>query len=262
VRHPFFARPTGAPVLVLGHRGAAGTAPENTFASFAQALALGADVIETDLHVSSDGVPVLCHDPDIARTTDGEGAIAELDFATLQRFDAGDGRPIPSLGEVLAAFPEARFNIEIKDTRHGASEAVLREVREHGAAERVLLTAGDDATMARLRAAVSAAQLEVAQGASAGDVLVFLRVSRGLAPPAELPAEPMALQIPVAFQGRTLVEPELLACAARHGVEVHVWTVNDPAEMRRLRDLGVDGLVTDHPDRARGLLDEAKDPRD
>ncbi|NNL87401.1 MAG: glycerophosphodiester phosphodiesterase [Myxococcales bacterium] len=260
MRHPFFARPTGAPVLVLGHRGAAGSAPENTFASFARALALGADVIETDLHVTRDGVPVLCHDRDIARTTDGEGAIAELDFATLQRFDAGDGRPIPSLAEALSAFPEARFNIEIKDARPGASEAVLREVREQGAAERVLLTAGVDATMARLREALSTARLEVAQGASAGDVLAFLRASRGLAAPAELPAEPMALQIPVAFQGRTLVDSALLACARHHGVEVHVWTVNDPAEMRRLRDLGVDGLVTDHPDRARSLVDEAQGP--
>src|SRR5258706_894193 len=120
--HPFFALPRP---LAIGHRGCAGEVPENTIASFARGAADGAVVIETDVHLTRDGVPVLLHDDDVARVTDGCGPVRDLDFAALRALDAGfhfavrdGGTPfrgaglrIPSLAEALTALPGLRFNL-------------------------------------------------------------------------------------------------------------------------------------------------------
>src|SRR5262245_23831875 len=134
--HPFFAlrRP-----LAIGHRGCAGEVPENTIASFARAVADGAVVIETDVHLTRDGVPVLIHDDEVARVTDGRGAVRDLDYAEIRALDAGfqfrapdGGTPfrgaglrIPSLVEALGALPGVRFNLELKEDRPGFCERVL-----------------------------------------------------------------------------------------------------------------------------------------
>jgi glycerophosphoryl diester phosphodiesterase len=265
VAHPFFAAPTP---LVIGHRGCAGEAPENTLLSFQRALDQGAHVLESDLHLTRDGVPVLLHDDDLERTTEGRGRVAELSLAELRRLDAGyrfrgdggtrfpfrgRGLRVPSLEEAFEAFPEARFNLELKEAAEGlaarAVDLVLRGARE----DRTLLTAGDDAPMAVLRAEIARRGARVAQGACTGDVLELLRSGAEGRPPRS-PA--MAYQIPAAFEGLPLVTPKLVAHAHASGAQVHVWTVNEPAEMERLLDLGVDGLVTDFPGRLAALLAE------
>ncbi len=256
-RHPFFRRRHAARLLVLGHRGTGEGLRENTLPAFREAVELGADIVETDLHVTRDGVPVLCHDPDIARTTNGRGLIAGLTLAELERFEthgprSGTPSRIPTLAEALDALPDARWNIEIKDHHPEAAKRVLGFVEPH--AERVLLTAGDDAIMNRLRQAIAEAGVGVAQGACQSDVMAFLRATRS--GEGEIPEAPMALQIPEAFRGITLVDPDLVTFAHERGVEVHVWTVNEPDAIRRLRDLGVDGIVTDVPAVARGIADE------
>ena len=256
VGHPYFALPRP---VVIGHRGCAGEAPENTLASFARGLADGAGILESDVHLTRDGVPVLCHDPDVARTTESEGAIAELDLAALQgldagyRFERGGGFPfrgqglvVPTLAEALAAFPDSRFNLEVKSELAGAPERVIEVIAAADAAQRTLLTAESAETMEALHAALDARALPAARGASAADVLGFVRSALDGARP-ETPA--MALQVPARFAGAPLVTEDFVAHAHAHRIEVHVWTINEEDEMHRLLDLGVDGLVTDLPAR-------------
>jgi glycerophosphoryl diester phosphodiesterase len=258
VRHPFFAIPTP---IAIGHRGSSGEAPENTLPAFARALAQGAAILETDVHATRDGVVVVYHDERVERTTDGEGAIAELRYGELRALDAGyrfspdGGRSFPfrgrgvaiaTLAEALAAFPGARFNVEVKRDDPALVDGTIRAVAEADRAALTLLTAGEDAAMARLRRRLAETGLRPAVGASAGDVVGFVRAA---AEGGEPPPEPMALQVPVEFAGRPLVTRALVEFAHRHDVQVHVWTVNEPAEMHRLLDLGVDGLVSDYPAR-------------
>lgn len=256
--HPFFDVPVPT---VIGHRGCAGEAPENTLISFERALAAGAAVLETDVHLTRDGVPVLLHDDEVDRNTDGSGRVADLSLAELRALDAGHrfspdgGRShpfrggdvrIPSLEEAFQCFPGARFNLELKQDVAGIVERTAGLVAACGRAELTLLTAADDALMARLRAHLDASGPDVARGACAGDCLAFVRSAvEGSAPDPRL----MALQIPAEFGGRPLVTPRLVRHAHAHGVQIHVWTVNDPGQMDALLDLGVDGIVTDFPGR-------------
>lgn len=260
--HPFFAlrRP-----IVIGHRGCAGEAPENTLASFERALLQGAAVLETDVHLTRDGHPVLVHDDDVERCTEGEGAVADLDLAGLQKLDAGyrfspdghghpargQGHHVPSLAEALRAFPDARFNLELKQALPGIVEQTLRVVRRAGRARDCLLTAADDALMAELRERVARDELPVALGACTGEVAALVRAAAAGHP---VPTGPMALQIPSEFAGQPLVTPELVSCAHAHGMQVHVWTIDEPDEMAALLALGVDGIVTNFPARMVRLL--------
>jgi glycerophosphoryl diester phosphodiesterase len=263
--HPYFdaARP-----LVIGHRGCAGEAPENTLPSFERALAQGADILESDVHVTRDGVPVLLHDDELSRTTDGDGRVGDLTFEEVRRLDAGHrstadagrtfplrGRAVrvPGLEEAFAAFPAARFNLELKEGVPGLVERTVGLVREFGRADRTLLTAADDTTMDALRAELARREVPVAQGACVADVLEFIASARDGRPPRS-PA--MAYQIPATFAGRPLVTRTFVAHAHAHGVYVHVFTINARDEMERLLDLGVDGIITDFPGRLAALLSE------
>ena len=162
--HPFFEvpRPT-----VIGHRGCAGEAAENTLFAFEQGLAAGAAILESDVHLTRDGVPVLIHDDAVDRNTDGQGRVTQFSFKELQGLDAGHGfsadggrshpfrgrgHRIPSLREALDAFPEARFNLELKEAVPGMVERSLEVIREARREALTLLTAADDALMADLRA--------------------------------------------------------------------------------------------------------------
>jgi glycerophosphoryl diester phosphodiesterase len=263
VRHPFFALPTP---IVIGHRGCAGEAPENTLASFARALADGAAVLETDVHLTRDGEPVLIHDDAVDRVSDGSGRVADLDLADLRKLDAahhfsrdggrshperGRGHRVPSLREALAAFPGARFNLELKEDLPGMVENTLAAVAEAGRCDTTLLTSGENTVMQRLRAAVAREAHEPALGASPAEVAGFAVSALRGGPP---PDGPMALQVPTEFAGKPLVTPAFVAHAHRHGVQVHVWTIDEEDEMERLLDLGVDGIVTDFPARMVSLL--------
>jgi glycerophosphoryl diester phosphodiesterase len=264
VRHPYFAveKP-----IVFGHRGASGEAPENTLVAFARALAEGAAILETDVHVTRDGEVVIAHDPDVSRTTDGAGRIADLTRAELARLDAGHrfspdagathpyrgrGIRIPTLREAFEALPGARLNIEIKANDPRLISGVVRLVAEHGRAERTLLAAAEDETLAAVRAELARQGVATALGASIGDVLGYVRAALGQGEP---PEAPMALQIPPSFAGQPLVTPELIAFAHARDVQVHVWTVNEEPEMKRLLDLGVDGVMSDFPGRLRAVVD-------
>jgi glycerophosphoryl diester phosphodiesterase len=242
---------------VFGHRGASGVAPENTLPSFALATALGAAYLELDVHATRDGEIVVLHDALLDRTTNGEGPVRGWRWRDVEALDAGwhftpDGRSfpyrgqgvrVPRLAEVLAAHPGQRFNIEVKAGDAAVVAATLDELRRAGALGRTLLAAEHDDIMAAIRAAVGA---DVATGMAVGDVLAFVdRWLRddwsGYTPPGA------ALQIPPAHEGLELVTAASVAAAHRVGLEVHVWTINAPAEIDRLLDLGVDGVMSDLP---------------
>jgi glycerophosphoryl diester phosphodiesterase len=245
---------------VFGHRGAGGEAPENTLQSFAAALAAGADRLELDVHRTADGEIVVLHDPLVDRTTDGTGPVADMTFAALSRLDAahhfrapdgsyplrGRGVRVPRLVEVLEAFPEAPLNIEIKPDDALAVEGTLAALDRFDARPRTLLAAEEGARMARIREAAP----DMLTSFSAHEVAEFLM--RGDEPSYRPPG--VALQVPASFGGVAIVTRESVARAHALGLEVHVWTINEVAEMEALLALGVDGLITDFPGQAVALL--------
>jgi len=258
---------------VFGHRGASGEAPENTLVAFERALAQGAEVIETDVHLTHDGEVVIAHDADVSRTTDGSGQIAALRLSELSALDAGHGfspdggrshpyrgrgLSIPTLREVFRRLPGVRFNIELKSEEARLVAAVVALVAEHERAPLSLLAAGEEQTLAAVRLEVARRSVPVALGASVADVLGFVRAALGQG---EAPRGPMALQIPPSFAGQPLVTRELIDFAHSRDVQVHVWTINDEPEMERLLDLGVDGLMSDFPGRLRGVVDARRRAR-
>ena len=212
------------------------------------------------MHATADGHVVVFHDPTLERTTDGRGPVRSLLLAAVERLDAGytfrlpdgtypfrgRGLAVPTLAAVLAKFPDVPLNIEVKQLDPPIESAVLAVLDRFGARERTLLAAEDATIMARIRAAApdlltSFAAPEVA------DFVYRLRDGRlaDYRPPG------IALQIPPSFGDIALVTAESVAAAHRFGLEVHVWTINEPAEMDTLLDLGVDAIMTDFP--ARGL---------
>jgi glycerophosphoryl diester phosphodiesterase len=245
---------------LFGHRGASGLRPENTLVSFREALAAGAERIELDVHGTRDGEIVVFHDPTLDRTTEATGPVKERSLAELRALDAGhrfrdaqgghpfrgQGIQIPTLNELCEAFPCVPLNIEIKQSDPPIEAAVLAILDAHGARERTLLAAERAPLMQRIRAAAP----DVATGMAAEEVMAFLGGHRD---PAYRP-QGKALQVPVSYEGFPIVTAETLASAHALGLEVHVWTVNEEAEMERLLDLGVDGLMSDFPGRVAAVL--------
>jgi glycerophosphoryl diester phosphodiesterase len=234
---------------ILAHRGLATTDPENTVGAFAAALAAGADYLETDAHATSDGVAVLAHDPVVL----DEGRPIEIEATTwehLATIELGNGARMPRLDQTLAAFPDARFNIDVKAA--AAVAAVAAAVDAAHARERVLVTSFDGAT----RRAAVAALTGVATSASS-DLIArsVLPAHAGLAGLTRrvLVGVP-CVQIPERHRGLPLVTPRTVRTFHRAGIEVHVWTVNAAEDMIRLVGMGVDGIVTDRCDIAVELL--------
>jgi len=256
---------TGLKPRVFGHRGAAGLAPENTLPSCALALALGADVLELDVHASGDGVIIVMHDPNVERTTSGSGPLREQTWSVLQRLDAGyhfsrDGRDfpyrgqgvrMPTLEELLLAFPHAPCNIEIKQEEPPIVAEVVQLIRRLHAENRVVLAAEHDSIMTEIRRHAA----DIPSSFAAGEVADFISRVSELGFNGYRPAG-CALQIPPRFGPIELVTADSVAAAHRCGLEVHVWTINQRDEMEQLLALGVDGIISDLPGLARVVVDE------
>ncbi|ACJ00256.1 glycerophosphoryl diester phosphodiesterase, putative [Rhodospirillum centenum SW] len=235
--HPCLDTP--APVA-FAHRGGGLEAPENTLAAFAHAAALGYRHIETDVHATRDGVLLVFHDDTLERLTGLPGRPAEHDWAGLRSARIlGAGEGIPLFDALLESFPGVRFNIDPKTD--AAADALADALERHAAFDRVCVGSFSGARLARLRRrfgprlCTSAGPAEVARAWLSG---------RGL--PVG-PTAPHCYQIPVRQYGVELVTPAFLRAARSRGQPVHVWTIDDPAEMERLLDLGVDGIMTDRP---------------
>lgn len=236
---------------IIAHRGLAVGAPENTLLAFLRALNAGATHLETDVHASADGVAVICHDPDLSRVAGRAVRVNDLSMPELRRIQLGDDQTFSSLAEALDAFPNARFNIDIKDEAVAAPAAAA--ILKARATDRVLITSFDER---RRRAAVDALPgvassasvslfLRAIVAAKAGSVTGVKRALRGL----------VAVQVPERQSGLRLVSRRTVRLLHAAGVEVHVWTVNEPSAMTRLLDLGVDGIVTDRCDLLKTLVD-------
>lgn len=236
----------------LAHRGLATDAPENTAAAIAAALEVPATHIETDIHVTADGHPVLWHDADLLRWDGTARLIRELTLSHLQE-QLVDGHRIESLADMLERFPNAHFNIDVKTPT--ATEATADVVKQTGAQQRALLTSFNSATIDRLRKLVPDTYFGAGRGNIVQAVMaVAARSERGLR---RALAGVDAVQIPPSIAGLSLISQRLLDAYHRHVQAVHVWTINDPAYMRELVELdggGVDAVVTDRVDLARTAL--------
>ena len=224
-------------ILDFAPGGGAGAAPENTLPAFAASVALGYRYLETDAHLTADGVVVAFHDDVLDRVTDRTGRIADLPWSEVARARVG-GEGIPLLEDLLSTFPEARVNIDPKhDAVVGPLAALLRRM---GAIHRVGIGSFSDRRLGRMRAlcpgiCTSVGPLGTARMISAGYGVPVGRFAAG------------CVQVPVRQGPVTIVTRRFVAAAHRRGLQVHVWTVDDADEMYRLLDLGVDGLMTDHP---------------
>jgi glycerophosphoryl diester phosphodiesterase len=243
----------------IAHRGGSALFPENTLPAFAGALrTYGADAIELDVHLSRDGALVVSHDESVDRCTDGHGAIAALDWATLVRLDAGyrftpdggqtfpfrgRGVRLPLLEEVLRAHPNARVNIELKPDHPDGVETLVRLLRRLDAIERVCIGSERDVVGERLAAALPEACHFYTQGAA-------LRLALGLWGMQPKYADPrfQILEASLFYEGRRVIDRAFIEGVHSLGKTIFVWTVDDPAEMRRLREDGVDGVISDRPD--------------
>lgn len=251
---------------VHAHQGGDHLRPGNTLLAFAHAVELGVDVLELDTHLTADGVVVVIHDDTVDRTTDGTGPVASYTFEELRTLDAGhrwrppggaegihpyrdEGLTVPSLAEVLAAFPEVGINLDMKADGPNVPEATCATIREAGREASVMAASFVDANLRRFREICP----EVATSAGPDEVTSFyvfnvLGLGRWTRPAAD------AFQVPVRQGSIEIVTSRMVRGLRERGVRVDVWTINEEAEMRRLIDLGVDGLITDRPDLALALL--------
>jgi glycerophosphoryl diester phosphodiesterase len=230
-------------ILAFAHRGGAGNWPENTMPAFQGAIDLGYRYIETDVHATRDGVLLAFHDDQLDRVTDKTGVVAEMDFAEVSQALVDGIEPIPRLDDLLLAFPDARINIDPK--RDNAVEPLIRVLRDCNAVERVCVTSFSGARSLAVREALGP---RLCTGAGPG-ATTRLRFGSLSGPLAFLWGgfDAGCAQIPVEQYGIRLVDQRFIAFAHAKGLQVHVWTIDDPAEMNRLIDLGVDGLMTDQP---------------
>jgi len=225
--------------LAFAHRGGAADGDENTIEAFGRAVALGYRYLETDVHTTADGVPVVFHDSTLLRLTGAAGRIADLRWTDLAAVRVGGAGAVPRLQDVLAAWPGVRFNIDVK--ADSAAAPTIAAVRHAGAGDRVLLASFSDTRLARIRT-LAGPGIATSLGRRA---VARLRAASLVGAPLRRPASAVAVQVPVR-QGRlSIVDRRFVRHAHRLGLQVHVWTIDDPAEMAELLDLGVDGIMTD-----------------
>jgi glycerophosphoryl diester phosphodiesterase len=238
--------------LAFAHRGGASEAPENTMPAFEHAVALGYRYLETDAHVTADGVLVAFHDDRLDRVTDRTGTIAELPWAEVQKARVDGREPIPLLEDLLAAWPDVRINIDPK--RDDVAEPLAAALLRTGSVDRVCVGAFSDKRIAKVKV-LTGPGLCTSMGPR--EVARLVSASRG--GPGRGGILSSCAQVPPS-QGRLpLVTRRFVDTAHRFGVQVHVWTIDDRAEMVRLLDLGVDGIMTDRPHVLKDLLVERGD---
>jgi glycerophosphoryl diester phosphodiesterase len=221
--------------IAFAHRGGASDVPENTMPAFQYAVDAGYRYVETDVQVTADGVLVAFHDNDLSRTCGRTARISDLPWSEVKTALVDGKAPIPLLEDMLGTWPELRVNIDCKS--NAAIDALVAVLQRCDALDRVCVGAFDDRRLRRLRAALGDG-LCTSLGPAG---VATLRYGR----PRHIAA--MAAQVPVKQGPLTVVNEAFIARAHRLGLHVHVWTIDEPAEMNRLLDLGVDGIMTDRP---------------
>ena len=233
--------------LAFAHRGGASEVPENTMPAFEHAVRLGYRYLETDAHVTADGVLIAFHDDRLDRVTDRTGVIAELPWSEVREARVDGREPIPLLEDLLTAWPDVRINIDPK--QDAASAPLAAALLRTGTVDRVCVGAFSDKRIAHVRE-LTGPGLCTSMGPR--EVARLVSTSRSL--PGGAGVTSPCAQVPT-HQGRLPLVTERFVAAAHHrGVQVHVWTIDDPDEMARLLDLGVDGIMTDRPQVLKDLL--------
>jgi glycerophosphoryl diester phosphodiesterase len=267
--HPFLRQLR--PTLNIAHRGGATLAPENTELAFRSALERHhAQMLELDVHITRDGEVVVSHDPTVERCTDSSGAIRDLTLAQVQRLDAGhcftpdggrtfpfraEGVRIPTLRQILRAFPGVPLNVDLKATTPGAAEQLAQVLRDEQATGRVCWGSEEDGLAAQLCSCLPEVCAFYPREALIGFVLT---VRAGSPPPED--ERYQVLDLPLFFEDARLINQPLLAAARAISRWINVWTVDDQAQMRQLVREGVGGIMTDRPDLLDTVLSSSPDP--
>ena len=246
------------------HRGGSALNPENTTVAFTAAVETWhTDVLELDVQPSLDGHVVVIHDDTLERTTNGTGKVAEHTLAQLQALDAGFHHPqhrgtgvtIPTLSQVLETFPHHHVNIELKDGSDAFFDTFARLVEKHTAHQRLCIGHIKEERSLVLRQRLPDCAFWAPEEAA---MVFFMCFRSGQPPPSDTPWEVLAL--PHRLYDQWVMEPALVAAAHDLGKVVHVWTVDDAAEMDTLWDAGVDSIMTDRPDTLRQVMDRRFGP--
>ena len=246
VRYAFLDGPTP---IAMAHRGGAIEHLENSMPAFAACVAMGYRYLETDVRVTADGVPVVFHDATLDRVTDRTGRVDQLPWSALAAARIGGREPVLRLEDLLGAWPDVRFNIDIKAP--GVVAPLARTVRRLGVADRICLGSFSDARVAAARR-VFGPGVCTSLGPRGVAALRLSSYSPRAAGLVRLPAG--CAQVPLQLGGRALVDERFIAAAHARGLQVHVWTVDTEDEATRMLDLGVDGVMTDRPAMLRGVL--------
>ncbi|MET7883495.1 glycerophosphodiester phosphodiesterase [Streptomyces avermitilis] len=246
IRHPYLDHPGP---IAFAHRGGAAEGLENTLVQFRRAVAAGYRYIETDVHTTSDGKLVAFHDSTLDRVTDGAGRIADLPWADVRHARVAGSEPVPLFEELLETFPGVRWNVDVK--AEPALRPLLDLIERTDAWDRVCIGSFSEARVARAQR-LAGPRLATSYGIR-GVLNLRLR-SWGI--PATLRRSAIAAQVPRSQSGVPVADHRFVRAAHARGLQVHVWTVNDPHQMHQLLDLGVDGIMTDHIDTLRKVLED------
>ena len=248
VRYAFLDGPTP---IAMAHRGGAIEHLENSLPAFEACVAMGYRYLETDVRVTADGVPIVFHDPTLDRVTDRTGRVDQLRWAELAAARIGGREPILRLDELLGAWPDVRFNLDIKAP--GVVAPLARTVRRLRAEDRICLGSFSDARVAAARR-VFGPSVCTSLGPRGVAALRLSSYSPRAAGLVRIPAG--CAQVPLQLGGRALVDERFIAAAHARGLQVHVWTVDTVEECTAMLDLGVDGVMTDRPAMLRELLEK------
>lgn len=259
--HPYFYSDE---FMVIAHRGGLSLGPEHTLYTYQRAVQLGVDVLEIDVRVTKDGQLVVIHDRTVNRTTNGTGSIENYNLADMHTLDAayrwspdggntfplrGKGIKIPSLSEVFQEFPQMRINIEIKEPQAAMIPTLCRIIQDHNMLQKVMIASFDAGSLKKFRSICPGA----ATSAGTSEVIFFyllqkMRLESIYSPNA------LALQVPEKYGALQVVNRRFVEAAHKRNLRVQVWTINDIDSMKRLLKLGVDGVMTDYPQRLLGAL--------
>ncbi|MFI6209823.1 glycerophosphodiester phosphodiesterase [Streptomyces sp. NPDC051041] len=245
-RHPYLDHPGP---IAFAHRGGAADGLENTVRQFRRAVEAGYRYIETDVHATRDGKLVAFHDPALDRVTDGAGRIADLPWSDVRHARVAGTEPVPLFEELLETFPEVRWNVDVK--AEAALLPFLHLVGRTGSWDRICLGSFSEARVARAQR-LAGPRLATSYGTRG---VLGLRLRSWGLPAAPRPSA-VAAQVPESQSGIPVVDRRFLRTAHARGLQVHVWTVNDADRMHRLLDLGVDGIMTDHIDTLREVMED------
>ncbi len=252
--------------LVMAHRGGAGLWPENTMYGFERAMDLGADVLETEIQSTADNILVLMHDSTVDRTTNGSGPISAFTLGELKTLDAGynwtsdggqtfpfrgSGITVPTLEEVFTALSTVRINIDIKQEKPSLLESLCKTIRTFDMVDRVMVASFSSKVLKAFRRDCP----EVTTSAGTGEVALFFVMNLVFLGAVYRPAC-QAFQVPEYSSGLRVLTKRFVKTAHGLNLAVHVWTINETTDMQRLLELGVDGIITDYPDRLISLLQE------